>query len=148
MTDGIDTSPLDELADKLDGLATSQLVEVERAGLRAVAKYGGAALRSVTPVSPGPFGATSLAKGAMKKAARGKVVAGEGDRGPAAVLGFGKLGLFAARVDGGTSEAAANPFIRTLQDAPAFLEKCQEQFYAAAEAKAEEILSASDNLRS
>ncbi len=142
MADDIDTSPLDELATRLEGLSSTQLVRVEKAGLRAVASYGAFALRGVTPISPGPFGSTSLAKGALKKAARGKVVAGQGDRGPAAVLGFGKLGLFAARVDGGTSEAAANPFIRTLHDAPGFLEKCQEQFYAAAEAEAEEILNA------
>lgn len=136
----IDTSPLDQIAAMLEGMTTTDLESIERAGLRAVGAYVKPALVAVTPVSPGPFGSTSLPKGALKAAVRTKVVKGEGDRGPASVTGFGKLSIFAERVDSGTSEAGANPFVRRLQDAPAFQEKAQEAFVAGAQAKVEELL--------
>jgi len=149
-----DTSWLDELADKLEGMTTTELPAIERAGLRNVNTVVKPALVAATPIAfqiPAPL-SNALPTGKLRASVRARVLEPRGDLGRAAVLDFGKLSHIAGWVDGGhvlvkggrrgkgkeIGHVPAYPFIRTVEDT--MTEEAQEAMVAGAEAEVDRIL--------
>jgi hypothetical protein len=160
----VDTSWLDELGDRMEGLSTKDLPRIERAGLRSVANVVKPELESVTPVaSQMPTSlSTALPIGKLKESVRSRVLEPRGDLGRAAVVDFGRYSHVAHFVDaghalvkGGYSKDAgdgkrrgpgrivgnvqAYPFVRAVQDS---VEKeAEEAMVSGADAEVDRVLN-------
>jgi hypothetical protein len=149
----IDTTWLDQLASKLEGMTVKDLPQIERAGLREVNVVVKPALIEATPVAskqPSEL-STSLPIGKLRESVRPRVLEPRGDLGRAAVVDFGKYSHVANWVDAGhvlvkggrkgreIGHVAARPFIRAVEDS--LQTEAEEAMVAGAEAEVEQILN-------
>lgn len=151
----IDTTWLDELAERLDGLKANDLPQIERAGLSEVNKVVKPALIEATPIAAKE--PTELSKalpiGKLRESVRARVLEPRGDLGRAAVIDFGKYNHVANWVDAGHAlvkggrtgkgkaigHVAAKPFVRTVQDT--LQTEAEEAMVAGAEAEVDRIIN-------
>jgi hypothetical protein len=151
----IDTTWLDQLAEKLEGMTVKDLPQIERAGLRSVNEVVKPALIEATPVAlqtPSEL-STALPVGKLKSSVRARVLEPRNGLGRAAVVDFGKYGYIANWVDAGhvlvkggrkgkgreIGHVEAKPFIRAVQDS--LQTEAEEAMVAGAEAEVEQILN-------
>jgi hypothetical protein len=151
----IDSTWLDEMAAKLEGMTAKDLPQIERAGLREVNKVVKPALIEATPVAtkePSPL-STALPIGKLRESVRARVLEPKGDLGRAAVVDFGKYGHVADWVDAGhvlvkggrtgkgkqIGHVPAKPFVRTVQDS--IQAEAEEAMVAGADAEVDRILT-------
>lgn len=151
----IDTSWLDELADKLEGMTAADLPQIERAGLREVNKVVKPAMAAATPIAfqiPTEL-SNALPTGKLRGSVRARVLEPKDGLGRAAVVDFGKANYVANFVDGGHAlikggrkgkgktigHVPAYPFIRRVQDA--VQDEASEAMVAGADAEVTRILN-------
>lgn len=151
----VDTTWLDELAGKLEGMTTKDLPQIERAGLREVNNVVKPALIEATPVAtkePTEL-STALPIGKLKSSVRARVLEPRNGLGRAAVLDFGKYSHVAGWVDEGhllvkggrkgkgkvIGHVAAKPFVRAVQDT--MQAEAQEAMVSGADAEISRILN-------
>jgi hypothetical protein len=151
----IDTTWLDQLAGKLEGMTTKDLPQIERAGLREVNNVVKPALIEATPVAseePSEL-STALPIGKLKSSVRARVLEPKNGLGRAAVLDFGKYNHVAGWVDEGhllvkggrkgrgreVGHVPAHPFIRAVQDT--MQAEAQEAMVSGADAEIDKVLN-------
>jgi hypothetical protein len=151
----VDTTWLDELAERLDGMTAQELPRIERAGLREVNRVVKPALIDATPVAskePSPL-SNALPIGKLRESVRARVLEPNGDLGRAAVVDFGKYGHVADWVDAGhvlvkggrtgkgrvIRHVPAHPFVRTVQDT--LQAEAEEAMVAGADAEIDRIFN-------
>lgn len=151
----IDTTWLDELAGKLEGMTTKDLPEIEKAGLRGVNAVVKPAMLAATPVAeqlPSAL-STALPIRKLNESVRARVLEPRNGLGRAAVVDFGKVSYVANYVDGGhilvkggrkgkgqaIGHVQAIPFVRTVQDSTQT--EAEEAMVACADAEIDRILN-------
>jgi len=151
----IDTTWLDELGDRLEGMTTTELPQIERAGLREVNKVVRPAIAAATPIAfqiPSPL-SNALRTGELRASVRARVLEPKDDLGRAAVVDFGKYNYVANWVDAGhvlvkggrrdkgkeIGHVAAFPFVRTVQDS--MQAEAEEAMVAGADAEVDRIIN-------
>jgi hypothetical protein len=151
----IDTTWLDQLAERMEGMTTKDLPQIERAGLREVNAVVKPALIEATPVAPEEPSELSnaLPIGKLKTSVRARVLEPRNGLGRAAVVDFGKYNHVAAWLDEGhvlvkggrtgkgqvIGHVAAKPFVRAVQDA--MQAEAQEAMAAGAEKEIDRIIN-------
>jgi hypothetical protein len=152
---GIDTTWLDQLAERMEGMTTKDLPQIERAGLREVNNVVKPALIEATPVAtkePSEL-STALPIGKLKASVRARVLEPKNGLGRAAVVDFGKYNHVADWVDGGhvlvkggrtgkgetIGHVAAKPFVRAVQDT--MQAEAEEAMVAGADAEINRIIN-------
>jgi hypothetical protein len=151
----IDTTWLDQLADKLEGMTTKDLPQIERAGLREVNNVVKPALIEATPVAPEEPSelSTALPVGKLKSSVRARILEPRNGLGRAAVVDFGKYNHVANWADAGhvlirggrkgkgkvIGHVAAFPFIRAVQDS--MQAEAQEAMVIGAEKEIDRIIN-------
>jgi hypothetical protein len=151
----IDTTWLDELGDRLQGLTAKDLPQIERAGLREVNKVVKPAIAAATPIAfqvPSEL-STALRTGELRESVRARVLEPRDGLGRAAVVDFGKNSHVANWVDAGhvlvkggrtgkgkqIGHVPAFPFIRTVQDA--IQAEAEEAMVSGADAEIDRLIN-------